>query len=426
MKKKLLCFVLALCLIIPCALFLTACDLLGGDEEDVAYNLEVRAVIVNGETKTPFQVTNIGELKAETDDGQYIGGNGYDLRAPKENKYKFIGWYNDEGNLISVLHRVSKWNMYDRDGYIEARYEPLEYDVTFVVDEIDSRIQAHYNCVTEQLTFNGEEPKKVDSIPSPYEVGFDIDGYSFENWYYFDNTQENPEVNCSAFPESEDVVEGGFLALFANIQESPKPSYTVNLNLNGLTVDTTRSENIDTTKTSLSIEEGTEIKIHIDVSIGVNGYQFDKFIIETNSGTTYETSNVLEYTITEDVTITAEIGVKYGVMVYIEVDNEYPIGEQLFGDDKYYIFVDQEMLNKYADDQHPAPTLWYSTKSSSLPMDVTRFANDGLYFANKIIGTEDAYEVDMDKSRLTNTIQPLVGERSEYDNLLIIVYAIKE
>ena len=185
-----------LALLLCCTFVFVGCE--QEDEEETPHHLEVKAACyVNGVKDDKWALSHPDEL---TGSGDYAEQDRVDLIAPSEDYYQFIGWYNDSGEYIEPASTHNFWwNMeYDRDGYVEARYVPLEYDIQFLnAKDVPTSVMAHYNCVTKMLKYEGQAEQEATSLPAPTHV----DHYFNEKWLCY--IDQNPIV-CDSFPIGED------------------------------------------------------------------------------------------------------------------------------------------------------------------------------------------------------------------------------
>lgn len=181
MKKFLKNAVLILAVFFAIPLVFAGCE----DEEEQQYNLEIRAVLVgDGITdgdKLTFQTKVTENRGAFTAGGEYAEQDRVDLKAPHITNYKFVGWYADaEGDGEWISSDLNHWwNMeYARDGYVEARYTPLCYNITYVFGDNNENTftpthqnPTSYNCIKNDNPFTLVAPT--------------IEHFTFSQWHYF-------------------------------------------------------------------------------------------------------------------------------------------------------------------------------------------------------------------------------------------------
>ncbi len=142
--KKTLTLALLLLLVLATAFAFSSCD--EGQEEDdtTLYKLNIKVtgydapVTVTGAAfpedeegelvETPFSVSVNGNAAYV---GEYLYQTRIDLSAPKIEGYKFMGWYDENGQLCGLPSDFDYWNMTQRDCVVEARYQKWTYNVSF-------------------------------------------------------------------------------------------------------------------------------------------------------------------------------------------------------------------------------------------------------------------------------------------------------
>ncbi|MCQ2603195.1 MAG: hypothetical protein MJ193_04635 [Clostridia bacterium] len=219
MKNKILLGIIAICLIIPCMFLFVACG--ENEEDETPHALAVKAVLVEDGNAQDMQVEGLQGA------GSYCLQDRVNLYAPSIPKYRFVSWYTDGGQFISVQQDLTGeahgwWNMeYDRDGYVEARYEYLRYQVTYV--GLEGVIQNPIN----PTYYDGKIAE--DDITLEPEI---IEYYDFKYWFYYG--EGGVEIPCATLPTTTDgdvvapIAEDVYaLTLFAHYD---KIQYNVNVN----------------------------------------------------------------------------------------------------------------------------------------------------------------------------------------------------
>ena len=166
MKSRILTSLLALLLLAACAFVLAAC---GGGGNDVGGDS-------GGTTYTVYCFKSEEGAAEEIKVGAEKGNT---LAPAKKAYYKFLGYYTAEGTQVfTAAGKQVEGLLIDRDITVYARFEPIEYTVTFVVGEGSlpegTVTSVKINAETWQLT------APVPTAP--------MDTLQFEGWYNKDFT----------------------------------------------------------------------------------------------------------------------------------------------------------------------------------------------------------------------------------------------
>lgn len=346
------------------------------------------------------------------------------IEAPEVEGFRFLGFYDKATNKLAYRpiitdidgkRGLARWNMTQGDVELEARYEVLKYSISYC--DMNGLI----TNPTNPTEYNSSEKVNVE-LNDPAK----IEGYKFKYWYYveilFDGTDNPPtrKVECTKLPNigNEGIIHtigqdsAGNptygLTLWA---EYEKETYNVTIKFADATKNGNVTVNNTTTGKPASLigqyESGTVLDIWV-TEITTEGYDFDKFVIGT---TTLSTSNRINYTVTEDVTIEIKVGIHYSINIYLEV-----AGGTIKINNKYYRIVDENELP-------PAfKPIRFTNGQDGNKIDVSTQANLGLQLAEQIGDQDVDYKLDTEESVLSVTLD---HNKTEYENSLIIVYSKK-
>lgn len=240
MKKKLLRFVLALCLFIPCSVLMTGC--FGEDKTDATlYHLtltvsenvkdlipkdgtslkaELAFGVDGNESRDDDDITALKKAGATDEDIASVGvlKNGYFpffdndpmyIKAPEYEGYEFLGFFYKGTNHYVYKYQLGltegamhyyRWNMQDKNVELEARYIPECYTITY-----------YYSIERGPSSKSGEMPSTSHSNPANFNYSTDknkeasyfelsdptevIEGYEFKYWYYtLDGSAEKHKI----------------------------------------------------------------------------------------------------------------------------------------------------------------------------------------------------------------------------------------
>lgn len=437
--KKLLGLILVVCLMLTCGISLMAC---GEQADTTLYHLTLsysenvsanesfkqedlkatyaygcKGTTVSQGTRDEDEVAellkagatqeNIDKAGVRQNDGSYwfFDQDPMYLEAPKVEGYKFLGFFEKGSDSqqptfnpmitdIDGEQGLSRWNMFDKDVELVAKYEVLTYKVTY--------------CDANGVISNPTNPTNYDaSVKLNVELLDPIvpEGYEFKYWYYnkivFDangnNTQE--PVQCTKLPTD---YEDGELVLFAEF-EKIKCEVTINFDplISEKTVDDTL---ITETQFTAEYEYGTDLDIWVKDYDG--NYSFGGFYVGNEK---IESERRFTYTVEGDVTIDAKLLVDFVYKIYVQYPQEQG-GKAMF-DGYYYEVAETDLI--------PKGMSLYDCGEYGETIDKTQYATDNIATANELAGQGDIYQINATYSDLV--IDSLTPE----DKTIIIVYSFK-
>lgn len=200
MKKFIKYSLMSLVLLLSFSFMLVGC---GPDEDDTTlYNLQIKvsgyedeitinaAYLKDGDAEESTMEDCSVTLNSDTNPsniavvGSYLYQTRIDLTVPSIPGYKFVGWYDEDSFLGGLGGQTYTWNMFQKHGCIEARFEKWTYGVTYTILN-DENIVPYTNAPTEYNIDKGTvslSRPDAEKIPAHTE---------FLYWYrYNDNSEE--------------------------------------------------------------------------------------------------------------------------------------------------------------------------------------------------------------------------------------------